>query len=149
MEFYDLEKIFLYRDIVLQFFYKDFDKSKVLTEINLKQYYGLSLDEASKLLFGSRDYYWLITFFNPDLDLEKFFINKNNNPNEFITNKLDYVYKTVLGKTSYDVEEIEKVFDMFYNVDEDIKLIVPLYNTAETIERYLVNKSQSIIVGVE
>jgi hypothetical protein len=146
MDFYDLEKVFLYRDIVLEFLYKSYNIPKTFTSIDLKQYTYTTIDDVADTLYNNSNLYWIILYFNPSLDVEKFYVKKNTDANQFISNKLISVYTNSLDM-NYSTREIEKVFDMYYNTLDSTKLTVPLVENVYDIANFIVDKTQKIVLG--
>lgn len=146
LNLYDLEKAFIYRDFILPYVNKRFPYEKYFREINIKDYYSLSIDDATKRLYKEQRLYWIIFFFNPDLDMDKFFIRRNVDEHSFIKNKLQSVYENTLDM-NYGVEEIEKVFNSYHDIEEDLNIIIPLEDEVYNIESYIIDLGKNLENG--
>lgn len=146
VEFTDLEKVFLYRDIILDYIFKKYKIESYFDYIDYDVFKRVSLEQSSFTYFGSFKDYWIFLFFNPDLKIEEFGLLNNINENEFIENKLEYIYKNILGKNFYTNEQINKVFDSYHEY-KNKKLLLPKIYASKTIKTAIIDYLKKLIIG--
>jgi hypothetical protein len=146
LDFSPVEKVLLYRDFILHRVFINYPKDTFFTKITKEDYSALTADLFSNAYFSNPDLFWIILFFNEGVDLSIFGLETAIDANEFLNNKLDFVYKQKVGQEFYTTEQIEKVFDMFYNRPEnDVEIILPYPKVVNDIKTLIFDLYKEIV----
>jgi hypothetical protein len=146
MAFTNLEDLFNYREMILPHINQYFDEEKFFIKSDLENYNKYSLENLSLKIYGSRDNYWIILFFNPNLTIEDFKWKNQINNNEFLEKKLNYIYLKKLKKQSYSNSQINNIFDNF-NAYKYTELLLPNIKYLSAIKKEIIDYFKKLYKG--